>query len=220
MKPNTLNIGATAVAFAASAALSGCLMLLPGKTATDAEMAADVVATYPSPQPETETQPLGRDALVGEWKATVYNNSQAVIPRFRRIFASPMATTTQSYKLFGDGRYVFSSTAQDGTETMSNGEWAYEGGKLTIAEKKDDGQGHSMRMRVMWYRPDYIELRVDDLVAYENLFKEAQGVESVAASFDPDGSLRTTMNLVSQGNRSTMKMVQSPSRFTRVGNVE
>lgn len=216
-KTKSLTIG---IAAAACAVLSGCLMLLPGKTATDAEMAADVMPTYAQLPPDPTIDPLPRESLLGEWEGTVFSNSRCVIPRLRRIFDSPPATGRQSYKFFKDGKYVFSATAQDGNETVSDGEWIYENGLLTISEKKEGAKGHSIGMKVLWSAPNKMELRIDDLAAYENIFKEAPGLKSISTRLEHDGSLRTTMEIENNGTASIMKMIQSQLRFTRKGDVE
>lgn len=211
---------AISIAVPVCAALSGCMMLMPGKTATDAEMAADVMPTYAQLPPDSTIEPLPRESLFGEWEATVFSNSRCVIPRFRRIFDNPSATSKQSYKFFKDGKYVFSTTVQDGNEAVSDGEWTYVNGILTISEQKEGAKGHSIRMKVLWSAHDKMELRVDDLAAYENIFKEAPGLKSISTRFEHDGSLRTTMDIENNGTISTIKMIQSPLRFTRKGGIE
>ena len=216
-KTKSLTIG---IAVMACAAFSGCVMLLPGQTATDAEMAADVMPTYAQLSPDPTIEPLPRESLLGEWEATVSSNSKCVIRRFRRVFDSPPATGKQSYKFFKDGKYVFAATAQDGNETVSDGEWTYANGLLTISEKKEGAQGHSIGMKVLWSAPDKMELRVDDLSAYENVFRESPGLKSISARLEHDGSLRTTMEIENNGTASEIKMIQSPLRFTRKGDAE
>ena len=208
------------VAASACAALTGCLLMLPGKTATDAEMAADVMPTYAQFPSVPTIDPLPGESLLGEWEGTVFSNAKSVIPRFRRVFDSPPAAGRQSYKFFKDGKYVFSATAQDGNETVADGEWTYANGLLTISEKKEGAKGHSIGMKVLWSAPDKMELRVDDLAAYENIFKEAPGLKSISTRFENDGSLRTTMEVENNGTASVIKMIQSPLRFTRKGDAE
>lgn len=219
-KMSTMKSLTIGIAVPVCAVLSGCIMLLPGKTATDAEMAADVMPTYAQLPPDSTIDPLPRESLFGEWEATVFSNSRCVIPRFRRVFDNPPATGKQSYKFFKDGKYVFSAMAQDGNEAVSDGEWTYANGILTISEQKEGAKGHSIGMKVLWSAHDKMELRVDDLAAYENIFKEAPGLQSISTRFEHDGSLRTTMEIENNGTTSIIKMIQSPLRFTRKVNVE
>lgn len=199
--------------------VAGCYSL-GHDNATDAEMAAAVVPTYPSPAQLPAISSCGKDALVGEWSGTVWTDSKSVIPRFRRVIVQPGSSSRQTYKLFRDGQYLFSNKGPDGNETLSNGNWIYENGYLTVSEPPSAGKpGHSMKMRVVWYAPNHVEFRIDDIRQYENLFKQAPSVQSVSALYDLDGSLRTDMHFLNNGTAVIMKMIQSPLRFTRVGDV-
>ena len=196
----------------------GCVSIYGN--ATEAEMSAEVVPTYVSPLPLTEISPLGSEALTGEWSANVCMDTKNVIPKFRRVMVQPGAYMTQTYKFFSDGQYLFTNKAKDGTETSSNGSWKYKDGILTISETKaGNGVGQSMRMKVVWYGHTQMELRIEDLSNYENLFRQAPAVKSVTARYEADGSLRTNMQMNNNGIDVVIKMIQSPLRFTRSDDV-
>lgn len=195
----------------------GCVSIYGN--ATEAEMSAEVIPTYASPLPLTEISPLGCEAIVGEWNSNVYMDTKNVIPKFRRVMVQPGTSMTQTYKFFPDGQYLFTNKAKDGTETSSNGSWEYKDGVLTISEiKAENKAGQSMRMKVIWYGQTQMELRIEDLTKYENLFMQAPAVRSVTARYEADGSLRTNMQMNNNGIDVAVKMIQSPLRFTRLGN--
>ena len=199
------------------AMLSGCFGI---GTASPAEMASDVDPTYAPLPPLVAGEPLGRESIIGEWEGPVYVNTKVVLPRIRYVQNSRTATATkQTYRFFDDGKYVFTSRDQEGKEMSSNGDWTYENGYLTIAENKDDPDSPAMRMRVLCYDNGQVEFRMDDISAYESIIMKG-GAESVRAWYETDGSLRTHMDIVNQGSKATVKMIQSPLRFTRVGDVE
>ena len=201
--------------------LTGCVSTMCCGRASDAEMLADVAPSYPSPRPMAEKNPLSRDSLVGEWSGNIYSDIKNVMPRFRQVHVQSGILSRQTYKLFGDGQYVFTNKAADGTETSSTGNWRYENGFLTISETSTGGKlGNSIEMKVICYESNLIEFRMNDLRKYEDIFKQAPNVTSVLARHEFDGSLRTDIQMLNNGIVVITKMIQSPLRFSRVNSVK
>ncbi len=186
---------------------------------TNATSESDVVPTYPKPTPQVVGEPREAKALVGEWECKTYINSKLVIPSIKYVRDDHTASASKRiYKIFDDGKSMTVFVGEDGTESYHNGEWSYENGTLFMSENFNDPNIPVMRIKVLWYQDDLIEFRYD-LPSYEKLISKS-GVENVKVWYEPDGSLRTHMDVVSKGVHSTMMMIESPCRLKRIGDVE
>ena len=191
----------------------GCASADPrARIPTLAEVEGPVKPLFVRPAPRTPLAAPSREALLGKWVCRKQRNERTAIVGNRYSSMKVTASTVfLEFALNDDGTCRVRTREESQYEIR--GKWTYTGDRLTIPCAEPDGT--AVNFRVLWYGPDELELRYENLEDFHRsiLFFMMNTFDPVC-SYDSDGCLNFSVKHRStnkHGNVSVLKYIKIDS---------